>query len=48
VHANNSKGLVEHNTDTNFSLNPWLRIKTELPQLYSEIKTAKTYKKGVV
>jgi len=45
VLANNLKGFVEHNPDTNFSVNPWRRIKTELPQLYSEMKTAKTSKK---
>jgi len=44
VHVNNSKGFVEHNT--NFSSNPWCRIKTELPQLYSEVTTAKTSNKG--
>jgi len=46
VHEINLKGFVEHNPDTNFSSNPWRRIKTELPQLYHEIKTAKTSKKG--
>jgi len=45
VHVNNLKGFVEHNPDTNFSSNPWRRIKTELPLLYNEIKTAKTSKK---
>jgi len=48
VHENNLKGFVEHNTDTNLSSNPWRRITTELPQLYSETKTAKTSRKGVV
>jgi len=46
VHVNNLKVFVEHNPDTNFSSNPWHRIKTELPQLYSEIKTAIKSKKG--
>jgi len=46
VHANNLKGFVKHNPDTNFGSNPWRRNKTELPQLYSEMKTAKTSKKG--
>ena len=46
VHANNLKRFVEHNPDTNFSSNPWRRIKTELPLLYSELKTAKISKKG--
>jgi len=41
IHANNYKRFVEHNPDTTFSSNPRRRIKTELPQLYSEIKTAK-------
>jgi len=41
IHANNFKRFVEHNPDTNFSSSPWRRIKTELPQLYSEIKTVK-------
>jgi len=31
VHVNNLKRFVEHNPDTNFSSNPWCRIKTELP-----------------
>jgi len=48
VHVNNLKGFVEHNPDTNFSANPWRRIKTELPRLYSEMKTVKTSKKVVV
>lgn len=43
VHAYNLKRFVEHNPDTNFSSNPWRRIKTEMPQYYSEIKT---FKKG--
>jgi len=41
VHANNFKRFVEHNPNTNFSSKPWCRIKTELPQLYREIKTVK-------
>lgn len=45
-HVNNLIRFVEHNPDINFSSNPWRRIKTELPQLYREIKTAKTSKKG--
>lgn len=46
IHVNNLKRFVEHNPDTNFSSNPWRRIKTELPQLYSEIKAAKISKRG--
>jgi hypothetical protein len=37
---------VELNPKTSLKSNPWRRIRTQLPDFYNEIKSAKTQKKG--
>ena len=38
--------FVQQNHDINFSTNPWRQIKLADPELYKQIKSAKTTKKG--